>query len=202
HQQERGGSSEDGHRRHADVLCWEGQSEWRSHKPEDDCRRGSLRRVQISHRRCAGVQNAVDHSQPSFSSTGEMRVRTLKPEVCSKICEHSRSDVSAVTSALLIFVFLVGATIQEALRDLWAVPETFVEALLWIGSRLRRARPLLLIFMAMLACAGWSQDHSESQSLIGKEVAIPRHLQDGEEYDLSIPKLIRFGESLFTAKWT
>jgi len=49
-----------------------------------------------------------------------------------------------------------------------------------------------------LALAVWAQD----RSLIGKEVAIPRHLQDGEEYDLSIPRLIRFGEKLFTAKWT
>ena len=37
---------------------------------------------------------------------------------------------------------------------------------------------------------------------IGKEVAIPRHLQDGEEYQLSIPQLVAFGEKLFTAKWT
>ncbi len=49
-----------------------------------------------------------------------------------------------------------------------------------------------------VAFAVWAQD----RSLIGKEVAIPRHLQDGEEYDLSIPKLIQFGEKLFTAKWT
>jgi hypothetical protein len=49
-----------------------------------------------------------------------------------------------------------------------------------------------------IALSVLAQDHS----LIGKEVAIPRHLQDGEEYELSIPKLIRFGESLFTAKWT
>jgi hypothetical protein len=43
---------------------------------------------------------------------------------------------------------------------------------------------------------------SAQDSLIGKEVAIPRHLQDGEEYELSIPKLIKFGEKLFTAQWT
>jgi len=33
-------------------------------------------------------------------------------------------------------------------------------------------------------------------------VAIPRHLQDGEEYQLTIPQLVTFGEKLFTAKWT
>jgi len=49
-----------------------------------------------------------------------------------------------------------------------------------------------------LALPFWAQD----RSLIGKEVSIPRHLRDGEEFDLSIPKLIQFGEKLFTAKWT
>jgi len=98
-------------------------------------------------------------------------------------------------------VFVVGATMGELLRDLWAIPELSVEAFVWIGSRLRRARPLLLIFLAALASTAWSQDRS-TQNLIGKEVAIPHHLQDGEEYELSIAKLIKFGESLFTAKWT
>ncbi len=37
---------------------------------------------------------------------------------------------------------------------------------------------------------------------IGREVAIPRHLQDGEEYQITIPQLVAFGEKLFTAKWT
>jgi len=37
---------------------------------------------------------------------------------------------------------------------------------------------------------------------IGREVAIPRHLQDGEEYQITIPQLVVFGEKLFTAKWT
>jgi len=55
--------------------------------------------------------------------------------------------------------------------------------------------------MLSCACATWAQDRSQTNS-IGKEVAIPRHLQNGEEYELSIPKLIKFGESVFTAKWT
>jgi hypothetical protein len=45
----------------------------------------------------------------------------------------------------------------------------------------------------------WGQD---DRSQIGKEVAIPRHLQDGEEYQLTIPQLSALGEKLFTAKWT
>lgn len=38
--------------------------------------------------------------------------------------------------------------------------------------------------------------------VIGREVAIPHHLRDGQEYELSIPQLIAFGEKLFTARWT
>jgi Di-haem oxidoreductase, putative peroxidase len=42
----------------------------------------------------------------------------------------------------------------------------------------------------------------QTRSLIGKEVAIPQHLQDGQEFGLSATQLIRYGESLFSAKWT
>ena len=37
---------------------------------------------------------------------------------------------------------------------------------------------------------------------IGREVAIPLHLQDGEEFELSIRDLASFGQKLFTAMWT
>jgi hypothetical protein len=37
---------------------------------------------------------------------------------------------------------------------------------------------------------------------IGREVAISHHLQDGQEYQVTIPQLIVFGERLFAAKWT
>ena len=37
---------------------------------------------------------------------------------------------------------------------------------------------------------------------IGREVAIPHHLQDGEEYDLSIKELIAYGKKLFEARFT
>jgi di-heme oxidoreductase (putative peroxidase) len=55
---------------------------------------------------------------------------------------------------------------------------------------------LFLILIAFSACG------QDRDSAIGREVAIPRHLQDGEEFELSIPKLIQFGEKLFTAKFT
>jgi hypothetical protein len=49
------------------------------------------------------------------------------------------------------------------------------------------------------ALTAWAQD---GRSQIGREVAVPRHLQDGEEYQITIPQLVAFGEKLFTAKWT
>jgi len=64
-----------------------------------------------------------------------------------------------------------------------------------------RTLEVCLLGVVALAAALNAQDR-DARSLIGKEVAVPRHLQDGEEFELSIPKLIRFGQSLFTAKWT
>ncbi len=43
---------------------------------------------------------------------------------------------------------------------------------------------------------------AQTASLIGKEISVPQHLQDGQEFQLSIPSLIAFGKTLFQAKWT
>jgi len=40
------------------------------------------------------------------------------------------------------------------------------------------------------------------QTEIGREVAIRRHLQDGEEYKVSLKDLIEYGRKLFNAMWT
>ena len=50
-----------------------------------------------------------------------------------------------------------------------------------------------------LGLAASPQEHGSS---IGREVAIEQHLQDGEEFTISIPDLVRFGEKLFNAKFT
>src|SRR5262249_28311400 len=42
----------------------------------------------------------------------------------------------------------------------------------------------------------------QSQSSIGREVAITRHLQDGEEFSISLRDLLAHGQRLFTAVWT
>lgn len=49
----------------------------------------------------------------------------------------------------------------------------------------------------VFALVAQAQDH-----LLGREVAIPRHLQDGQEFEIPISRLIQFGEQLFTAKFT
>jgi mono/diheme cytochrome c family protein len=50
--------------------------------------------------------------------------------------------------------------------------------------------------------AGLVVGHLAGQSEIGREVAIPRHLQDGEEFDKSIPDLIAYGKKIFEARFT
>jgi len=57
----------------------------------------------------------------------------------------------------------------------------------------------ILFFGCLLAVKVSAQTPA---SMIGREVAIPRHLQDGDESQLSVPRLIAFGEKLFTARWT
>jgi len=55
---------------------------------------------------------------------------------------------------------------------------------------------------ALVCSSAITSQAQDDRSQIGREVAVPRHLQDGEEYQLTIPQLIVFGEKLFTAKWT
>jgi probable HAF family extracellular repeat protein len=39
-------------------------------------------------------------------------------------------------------------------------------------------------------------------SPVGREVAVPRHLQDGEEFNVPLSQLIQYGSQLFSAKFT
>ena len=43
---------------------------------------------------------------------------------------------------------------------------------------------------------------SAASAQIGSEVAVPIHLQDGQEFTTPLDKLLKFGKSLFTANWT
>jgi hypothetical protein len=62
-------------------------------------------------------------------------------------------------------------------------------------TRIRTATCIILASIVVTATA-------VAQTPIGREVAIPRHLQDDEERTLPIRALIRFGEQVFRAAWT
>lgn len=59
-----------------------------------------------------------------------------------------------------------------------------------------------LVVLATAVLALFAQEQKTVPSQIGREVAIARHLEDGEEFKLPIPDLIAFGKKLFCANWT
>ena len=61
-------------------------------------------------------------------------------------------------------------------------------------------RKTLLAGVCLLSLYGALFASDSSQ--IGREVAVPVHLQDGEEYERPIRYLLDFGRKLFTARWT
>ncbi len=65
---------------------------------------------------------------------------------------------------------------------------------------LHRSRRLLRFVMSVAPLAAILCAQSESE--IGREVAISHHLQDGEEFDLSVKELIMYGKKLFEARFT
>ncbi len=63
-----------------------------------------------------------------------------------------------------------------------------------------RYRGKLLSWSALLATAALLS--AQDQARIGREISVTRHLQDGEEYQISIADLIEHGKKLFEARWT
>jgi len=66
----------------------------------------------------------------------------------------------------------------------------------------RRTIPLTasgLRLAGICLAAGLATAHATE---IGQELAVPRHLQDGEEYTVPLPTLISHGRDLFAALWT
>jgi len=55
-------------------------------------------------------------------------------------------------------------------------------------------------WLILLVCG--SAVAGEKASLIGREVAVPQHLQNDQEFQLPIDSLIQFGQKLFSARWT
>ena len=70
----------------------------------------------------------------------------------------------------------------------------------------RRGRPsfkhrsLELLILLLLFTAG--NGHTQTAPELGREVSIPVHLQDGEEFRTPMTVLIKYGEKLFNAKFT
>jgi hypothetical protein len=72
------------------------------------------------------------------------------------------------------------------------------EAPAFVGTRIVKTKTFILVLsLGAAICVAQT-----SSSQIGREVAVPRHLQNGEEYQLSVPQLISHGRSIFTAAWT
>jgi hypothetical protein len=68
------------------------------------------------------------------------------------------------------------------------------------GEQKTAKLPPSLVALAVIALS--SPASAQTVDLIGKEIAIPAHLQDGRELEASIQELIAFGEKLFSARWT
>jgi hypothetical protein len=61
---------------------------------------------------------------------------------------------------------------------------------------------LTKITLLICCCTFAPAAHTQTQSQIGREVAIPVHLQDGDEFNVSLRQLIQYGSQLFNAKFT
>jgi hypothetical protein len=57
-------------------------------------------------------------------------------------------------------------------------------------------------FVFLTLFLAWPVSAQNPNSQVGKEVAIPKHLQDGEEFTTPVDRLIQFGAQLFNAKFT
>jgi Di-haem oxidoreductase, putative peroxidase len=60
-------------------------------------------------------------------------------------------------------------------------------------------RVLTILWLGLIVCGATVSTQSPA---IGRELAVPRHLQDGEEFALSARALVEHGRRLFTAVWT
>jgi Di-haem oxidoreductase, putative peroxidase len=69
--------------------------------------------------------------------------------------------------------------------------------------RVMKATSKTLISSLLFLCSLLAPFTARGQnSQIGREVAIPRHLQDGEEFTIPLTQLINYGSALFSAKFT
>lgn len=61
---------------------------------------------------------------------------------------------------------------------------------------------MLVFASSLFFYSSYAADVGGARNQIGREVAIERHLQDDEEFSLSLSDLIAYGKKLFAANWT
>ena len=61
---------------------------------------------------------------------------------------------------------------------------------------------ILIIWAIAQSPAFGASSKATGGTAIGQEVAVPHHLQDGEEFQISLGDLLAHGKQLFTANWT
>jgi hypothetical protein len=67
------------------------------------------------------------------------------------------------------------------------------------SAKLVRAS-VLLVGLCRLPSNSYAQ--APSEPTLGREVAVPRHMRESEEFRTPIPELIEYGRTLFNANWT
>jgi len=72
-------------------------------------------------------------------------------------------------------------------------------SVLWLNCAVLSGLCVLIVGGSFLQI---SFAQTERESSIGREVSVPRHLKDGEEFTLSLEALIKQGKLLFNANWT
>lgn len=68
--------------------------------------------------------------------------------------------------------------------------------------KFRRLWALTIVGFALTSYTLAVAQPRSTSTRIGEEKAVPHHLRDGEEFELSIPDLVAFGKKLFMANWT
>ena len=68
-----------------------------------------------------------------------------------------------------------------------------------MNQPIKRICLLLLSWLLPFSAPAAGQNSSPQ---LGREIAVPAHLQDGEEFTTTIGRLIQYGEKLFNAKFT
>ena len=64
------------------------------------------------------------------------------------------------------------------------------------------AAPIAAAGAVFLLALSVRAEQAAPASTIGREVAVPRHLQDDEEFRIPLPQLVEHGRLLFAANWT